>query len=70
VLAPAGTPAAIVERLNREIGAALASAEVNKQFLAAGVLPMPSTPAQFQAYLKTEIAKWAQVIKASGAKVD
>ncbi len=70
VLAPAGTPNAIVEKLNREIGAALASADVKKQFFAAGVEAMPSTPAQFRSYIESEIAKWAKVIKASGAKVD
>lgn len=70
VLAPAGTPAATVERLNREIASALASAELKKQFLAAGVVPMPSAPSEFQGYIKFEIAKWAQVVKASGAKVD
>ena len=48
VLAPAGTPSAIVDRLNREIGNALASAELRKQFTAAGVDPMPSTPGEFR----------------------
>ena len=70
VLAPAGTPNAIVEKLNREFGAALASADVKKKFFAAGVEAMPSTPAQFRSYIESEIAKWAKVIKASGAKVD
>ncbi|MGZ8228695.1 MAG: Bug family tripartite tricarboxylate transporter substrate binding protein [Burkholderiales bacterium] len=70
VLAPAGSPAALIERLNREVGNALASAEVIKQFRAAGVVPMGSTPGEFQSYIKSEIAKWAKVVKASGAKVD
>ena len=70
VLAPAGTSRAIVERLNREIANALASPDAQKQFLAVGVDAMPSTPSQFQAYITTEISKWAKVIKASGAKVD
>lgn len=70
VLAPAGTPGAIIERLNRETANALASAELRKQFLAAGVVPMPSSPSQFQSYIKSEIAKWAKVVKTSGAKVD
>jgi tripartite-type tricarboxylate transporter receptor subunit TctC len=70
VLAPAGTSNAIVEKLNREIAGALASAEVNKQFFVAGVLPMPSTPREFQSYIQSEITKWAKVVKASGAKVD
>jgi tripartite-type tricarboxylate transporter receptor subunit TctC len=43
---------------------------VIKQFRAAGVVPMGSTPAEFQSYIKSEIAKWAKVVKASGAKVD
>ena len=70
MLAPAGTSDAIVERLNRELRDALDSAEVRKQFLAAGVLPMHSTPAEFRSYMKSEIAKWAKVVKASGARVD
>jgi tripartite-type tricarboxylate transporter receptor subunit TctC len=59
-----------VARLNREIVAALGSGEVREQMNVAGVDTQPSTPAQLAAYVRDEIARWAQVIKASGAKVD
>ncbi|MET0658360.1 MAG: tripartite tricarboxylate transporter substrate binding protein [Steroidobacteraceae bacterium] len=70
VLAPAATPKTIVDRLHGEIVKALASPELQKQFNAAGVIPISSTPGEFHAYLKSEAAKWAGVVKASGAKVD
>ena len=70
VLAPAGTPTAIIERLNREIAGVLGTPEVKNQFIAQGVLPMPSTPGHLQSYMKTEIAKWAKVVASSGARVD
>ena len=70
VLAPAATPKTIVDRLHGEIVKALASNEVQKQFNSAGVVPISSTPAEFHAYLTSETAKWARVVKAAGAKVD
>jgi tripartite-type tricarboxylate transporter receptor subunit TctC len=70
VLAPAGTPQPIIERMNHEIMSLLAAGDIRKQFIAQGVVAMPSTSDQFRAYIKSEIAKWAKVIKASGAKVD
>jgi tripartite-type tricarboxylate transporter receptor subunit TctC len=66
----ARTPPEIVTRLNREVVAALAASEVKEQMTTAGVDTQPSTPAQLAAYVRDEIARWAQVIKASGAKVD
>jgi tripartite-type tricarboxylate transporter receptor subunit TctC len=66
----ARTPPEIVSRLNREIVTALAANEVKEQMTTAGVDTQPSTPAQLAAYVRDEIARWAQVIKASGAKVD
>ncbi len=66
----ARTPPEIVTRLNREIVAALGASEVKEQMTTAGVDTQPSTPAQLAAYVRDEIARWAQVIKAAGAKVD
>lgn len=66
----ARTPPDIVTRLNREIVAVLSSSEVKQQMTTAGVDTQPSTPAQLAAYVRDEIVRWAQVIKASGAKVD
>ena len=66
----ARTPPEIVTRLNREVVTALGASEVKEQMTTAGVDTQPSTPAQLAAYVRDEIARWAQVIKASGAKVD
>ncbi len=70
VSAPAGTPRAIIARLNKEITAVLATPEFREQLLNAGADPMPTTPEQFAAYIQMEITKWAKVIKLSGAKAE
>ena len=70
ILAPAGTPAPVVGRLNAEITAILTSAEVSERFAAAGLEPLPSTPEAMAALMKSESVKWARVIKESGASVD
>jgi tripartite-type tricarboxylate transporter receptor subunit TctC len=70
ILAPAGTPAAIVKKLNTELTAVLRSAEVRERFSAAGLEPMPSTPEGLTAFMKSETVKWAKVIKDSGATID
>jgi tripartite-type tricarboxylate transporter receptor subunit TctC len=66
----ARTPPQIVTRLNREVVGALATTEVKEQMATAGVDTTPSTPAQLAAYVRDEIARWAQVIKTSGARVE
>jgi tripartite-type tricarboxylate transporter receptor subunit TctC len=70
VVMPAGTPAAIVGRMNAELVAALNRADIRDRVLAAGAEPSPSTPAQFGELIRTEIDKWAEVVKLSGARVD
>jgi tripartite-type tricarboxylate transporter receptor subunit TctC len=70
VVAPAGTPAAIVERLNAEITAALNDEEIKTRMRNLGVEPAPSTPAEFEAYIKSETQKWGKVIKAAGIKIE
>ena len=67
LLVPAATPKAIVDRLNAETRKALGSASVKEQFLGQGLEPVSSTPGEFGAYLKSEVAKWGKVVKASGA---
>lgn len=68
VLAPARTPAAVLERLSKEMGGVLAMTDVRETLLAQGLDPAPSSAAQFTAYVKAEIAKWAKVVKAAGVK--
>jgi tripartite-type tricarboxylate transporter receptor subunit TctC len=70
IVMPAKTPANIVLRMNAEIESALKRAEVHDRVLAAGAEPSPSTPAQFGQLIRAEIPKWADVIKASGARPD
>lgn len=70
ILAPAATPAPVVQRLNAEITAVLRSAEVRERFAAAGLEPLPSTPEEMAALMKSETVKWSRVIRESGAKID
>jgi tripartite-type tricarboxylate transporter receptor subunit TctC len=70
IFAPARTAPEIITRLNREITGALGTSEVKDQLTAQGIDALSSSPEQFSAFIRTEIAKWAQVIKVSGAKVD
>ncbi len=70
MLAPAGTPPDIVNRLNAAIVKAVHTPEIREKLLAQGAEPVGDTPEQFGAYLKSEVAKWAKVIKVSGAKLD
>jgi len=68
VLAPAGTPPAIVTRLNTEILRALKLPDVKERLEYVGFEIVGSTPAAFGAYIKSEIIKWAPVVKAAGVK--
>jgi tripartite-type tricarboxylate transporter receptor subunit TctC len=71
VLAPAGTPKQIVDKLSDAINKALADPAVTDSLKKAGVDPTPgSTPATTADFVKAELAKWAPIIKASGAQVD
>lgn len=70
LLAPKGTPAAIVERLHREVVQALASAEVKNYMGAASIEVVGSTPAEFAVFFRAERDRWAKLIRETGAKVD
>ncbi|MGO4328178.1 Bug family tripartite tricarboxylate transporter substrate binding protein [Cupriavidus sp. 2TAF22] len=66
----AGTPDAIISRLNEEALKALKSPEIVRRFTDQGLEPMPMTPPQFGAFLNSENARWAPLVKASGASVE
>jgi tripartite-type tricarboxylate transporter receptor subunit TctC len=68
--APAGTPTAIVDRLNAEVAKALALPDVRERMAGFGAVPVRNTPAEFQSFIRAEIVKWAEVVKVSGARVD
>ena len=70
LVAPAGTPAEIIAKLNAEVVKALESPEVRERFKANGIDPVSSTPQQFGALMQSEIVRWRDVVKASGARVD
>lgn len=70
VVAPAATPREIVARLNTEINKALNLPDMRERFAQQGAIPAPGTPEDFGNWIRSEIAKWAKVVKASGAKVD
>lgn len=68
--APAGTPKAIVDKLNRSIGAIVVSPDSRERLAVLGFDPVKNTAEQFTAYIKVEVSKWAKVIKESGARID
>ena len=70
VLAPARTPRAIVERLNREFRAAVEDPVVREQLAPQGMSLTPSTPDEFGRFIRDEVAKWAKVVQETGIKVE
>ena len=70
LLAPKGTPVAIIARLHKEVVAVLATAEVKTYMNGASIEIVGSSPAQFDAYFREEKSRWAKVIQDTGAKVD
>jgi len=70
LLAPAGTPVDIVNRIQQEVAKSLSTPAIKEKMLGQGAIPSGNTPAQFAALIDSEHKKWAQVVKASGAKVD
>lgn len=70
LLAPAGTPAPVISRLNSEVNRALATKEVRERLASEGGETLGGSPAQFAAFLAAEHAKWGRIVRESGAKVE
>lgn len=70
LLAPAATPRAVIERLQAETVKALTADDVRRRLIEDGLEPVGSTPAEFGAYIRTEIAKWARVISVAGIAIE
>ncbi len=70
IVAPAKTPRPIVEKISADMRAQINQPEVTKRIIELGGIPDPGTPDQFHAFIKAEVAKWTEVVRISGAKVD
>jgi tripartite-type tricarboxylate transporter receptor subunit TctC len=70
VSGPPGMPRGMVKRINDDLRQVLALPEVRERYAQQGAIPTPSSPDEYAAFIKSELAKWAPVVKASGAKVD
>jgi tripartite-type tricarboxylate transporter receptor subunit TctC len=70
IMAPAGTPKAIVDRLNAEITKATGSAEMKDAWARQGAVAMSMTPDEFARFMREDIEKWARIVKVSGAQPD
>jgi tripartite-type tricarboxylate transporter receptor subunit TctC len=70
LLAPAGTPPDIVNRIQQEVAKSLNTPAIKEKLLSQGAIPSGNSPAEFGRHIENEHRKWAQVVKASGAKVD
>jgi len=70
VLAPAGTPREIVQRLNAEIGRTLQAPDARKRLFSIGAEPLSQTPEEFAAFISAEVVKWAKVVKSAGIKLE
>ena len=69
VVAPAGTPAAVIDKLNAAINDGLKSAEMRASFAQLGIEPVVTTPQEFAAIIAEEAPKWADVVRKTGIKV-
>jgi tripartite-type tricarboxylate transporter receptor subunit TctC len=70
VFAPAKTPRAIVDKLQREIAAVLQTDKVKERYAVLGIEPVGNTPEQFTEQIKADLARWGEVVKAAHIKVE
>lgn len=69
-MAPARTPKAVISRLNEEILKAMQTQEMHGRFVGQGLEPVTSTPDQFAALIKSDLAKWAKIVKQAGIRAE
>jgi len=70
IVAPAGTPRAIVDKLNQVLRAAITSADVRRRLATDGAEPTPGSPEEYAAHIDRDETKWSKVVKDSGAKAE
>ena len=70
LMAPKGTPVAIINQLNSAVTAIVTRPEIKKQWAEKGAMPLNMSPLEFQMYVERDIIKWAKIVKLSGAKSD
>jgi tripartite-type tricarboxylate transporter receptor subunit TctC len=70
IVAPAATPRDLVHRISADLARAIKSSDLTEHMKQQGMVPVGSTPEEFDALIRSEIEKWAKVVKISGAKVD
>lgn len=70
ILAPAGTPPEIVSRLNTEVARIMRTKETRERLYSFGAEPIDNTPAEFAAYISSEIVKWSKVVKSAGIRIE
>lgn len=70
LMAPAGTPPAIVEKLSAEVAKAMATPAIRERTTEQGATPVGSTPAQFERFVRDEVARWTRIIQKAGIKLD
>ena len=70
LIAPARTPAAIIDRLNREVAAAIRTPAIRDKLAAQIMEPIGNSPAEFRAAIEAEIGRWAPVIKAADIRIN
>ncbi|MFH1603771.1 MAG: tripartite tricarboxylate transporter substrate-binding protein, partial [Pseudomonadota bacterium] len=70
ILAPAGTPKVIIDKTSAEIANILASAEINEKLVSQGIEPLISTPEQFAALMKADMATFAKIIKTANIRLE
>ena len=70
LIAPAGTPDAIVAKIAREVAAVITAPDIREKMTAQLMEPIPSTPAEFRARIDADLARWAPVIKAANIRIN